>query len=392
MKKALILASVASMIDQFNRPSIRILQEQGYEVHVAANMETGSTCSPARVAQMQAELAAEGVVCHHVDFSRNILHLGRLRRAYRQVKALLLGEGFSLIHCHSPIGGAICRFVARNLRKTGTRVFYTAHGFHFYRGAPLLNWLVYYPIEKYCARHTDLLLTINREDYALAKKRFRRTPVAYIPGVGVDLSRFAVPFAGQAEKREEYGIPANAFLLLSVGELNRNKNHITALRAMAEVGDPRLYYAIAGLGAEKEHLATEAARLGLADRLLFLGYRPDIAEWYQTADLFLFPSQREGLGLAAVEAMAASLPVIAGENRGTREFSEGGAAVLCPPTDVAAFSAEISRLMQDADARRALGEAGCRRAADFSREKVNALLRDIYEKVEKSQKEGGRVS
>ena len=169
MKKVLMLASVASMIDQFNMPNIQLLQELGYEVHVACNFEKGSTCTQERIQNLKQRLEHMGVEYFQIDFSRNVLRVNEIWKAYRQVERLLEKEKYSFIHCHSPIGGAVGRIAAH---KTHTKVIYTAHGFHFYKGAPLHNWLIYYPIEKWLSRYTDVLITINKEDYQRAKKKF----------------------------------------------------------------------------------------------------------------------------------------------------------------------------------------------------------------------------
>ena len=170
MKRALVLASVASMIDQFNMPNIKLLKDMGYEVDVAANFLQGSTCSEEKIAYLKAALANMNVRCFQIDFSRNVLNISQNLRAYRQTKKIINKNNYDLIHSHSPIGGFLSRIAARASRKQGTKVIYTAHGFHFYEGAPLKNWLIFYPIEKICSRWTDVLVTITHEDYQLAKQ------------------------------------------------------------------------------------------------------------------------------------------------------------------------------------------------------------------------------
>ena len=168
MKKVLMLASVASMIDQFNMQNISLLQEQGYEVHVAANFEQGSTSSKERVEQFKKELKEKNVLYFQIDFSRNVSNIPQNIKAYKQIKKLLVNNKYEFIHCHSPIGGVCGRLAAK---VTNTKVIYTAHGFHFYKGAPKFNWMIYYPIEKVLSYITDVLITINKEDYELAKKK-----------------------------------------------------------------------------------------------------------------------------------------------------------------------------------------------------------------------------
>ncbi len=188
MKKVLIVASVASMIDQFNMQNINILKQQGYEVHVAANFEKGSTISEERLLEFKKELKNLNVLYFQVDFSRRIGNIGQNIKAYKQIKEIIKQNKYKFIHCHSPIGGVCGRIAAKT---TGTKVMYTAHGFHFYKGAPMKNWVLYYPIERVLSYLTDVLITINNEDYELSKNKMKSKSLYYIPGVGVDVSNFS---------------------------------------------------------------------------------------------------------------------------------------------------------------------------------------------------------
>ena len=181
----LVLASVASMIDQFNIPNIKLLIEMGFHVDVACNFLNGSTCSDEKISQLKTKLNDMGVGIYQIDFARNAFNVKRNLKAFHQVLGLVKINRYRFIHCHSPIGG-LCGRLAGHI--THTKVIYTAHGFHFYKGAPLLNWLVYYPIEKFLSRYTDVLITINKEDFARAKT-FHAKKVEYIPGVGIDIDK-----------------------------------------------------------------------------------------------------------------------------------------------------------------------------------------------------------
>ena len=170
MKKALILASVSSMIQQFNMNNIAILEDMGYEVHVLANFTNGGTLTEAKSKAFQKELTAHGITVFDVGISRSVLKKENLD-AYKEIKQIMDNENYDLIHCHSPIGGVMARLAAKSYRKRGTKVVYTAHGFHFFKGASFKNWLVFYPIEKGLARYTDRLLTINEEDYQTSQAK-----------------------------------------------------------------------------------------------------------------------------------------------------------------------------------------------------------------------------
>lgn len=313
-----------------------------------------------------------------VDFSRSPLNKGNLK-AFKQLKKLVSENHYDIVHCHTPVAGTITRLACREYRKGELKVIYTAHGFHFYKGAPLKNWLLYYPIEKFCSRFTDVLITINHEDYELAKKKMKAKEVEYVPGVGVDVDKFANTVVDRAAKRRELGIPEDAFLLLSVGELNENKNHQIVIRALAELKNPDIYYMIAGKGPLKDYLLELSQELGVEEQVHLLGYRNDVAELYKTADVDVFPSNREGLGLAAVEGMAAGLPLICADNRGTREFAvHDETAVVCKYDSVVDFRDAISKLSNHGNDITVLESSAQNMARHFAVEMVNARMQSIY--------------
>lgn len=347
MKKALMVASVASMIDQFNMPNIALLQELGYEVTVACNFVEGSTCDAARIERLRERLKAAAVPMIQIDFSRDVTDAGRLLRAYRQLRELLQGADYEMIHCHSPIGGLLTRLAARKYRKKGARVIYTAHGFHFFKGAPLKNWLLYFPVEWLSAFWTDTLITINQEDYAFAQKHMHAKRVAYVHGVGIDSKRFAVspPAEDRAAFRTALGIGGEDKLLLSVGELNRNKNHELVIRALGLLGDRRIHYMIAGTGELHEYLMGLAEELGIAAQLHLLGFRGDVDKLYQNADLYVHPSLREGLSVALMEAIASKTPVICSAIRGNRDLVDEKDLFEC--RDVNALAEKIHMVLAE---------------------------------------------
>ena len=310
------------MIGQFNMGNIRLLQEMGYEAHVACNFKEGNTCDESSIRELRKNLKGMQVSCFHVDFSRNIKDVRKHLKAYRQVVYLLRKNGYQFIHCHSPIGGVIGRLAAH---KAHTKVIYTAHGFHFYKGAPVKNWIMYFPIEWMCSFWTDLLITINKEDYAFAQKHLHSKKTEYVPGVGIDLERFSVSHIDKQQyyiKREELGIPCDSKIILSVGELNKNKNHEIVIRALAKLKDKNIHYVIAGTGELKNYLHEIAEQLTVCDRVHLVGFRNDIDILYKLADLYVHPSLREGLSVALMEAIASKKPVICSGIRGNMDLIE----------------------------------------------------------------------
>lgn len=352
MKKVLMLASVASMIDQFNMVNIDILQKQGYEVHVAANFKYGNTSSQQRIEEFKKELSELGITYYHIDFARNITKIFTNIKAYKQIRNLMATNKYEFVHCHSPIGGACGRLAAH---WTKTKVIYTAHGFHFYKGAPLINWLLYYPVERFLARYTDVLITINKEDYQRAQK-FKAGKVVYVPGIGVDIKRFRDVLVDRDKKRNELGISNEAFVILSVGEINKNKNHEVIIRAIAKLNKPHICYIICGQGDREIYLKKLAISLGVANKVKFLGFRNDIAEIYKIADVFVFPSFREGLPVSVMEAMAAGLPIICSNIRGNTDLIENGkGGFLVGTNDIVALTRAIEQLLDNTEKRRFMG-------------------------------------
>jgi glycosyltransferase involved in cell wall biosynthesis len=375
MKKVLILASVASMVDQFNMVNIDILIKMGYEVDVAANFIEGNTCSIERITEFKKELETKSIRYYQVDFSRKITNFLQNIEAYKQIKTLIQKNRYEFIHCHSPIGGLCGRLAGR---ATGTKVIYTAHGFHFFKGAPLINWLLYYPIERFLARYTDVLITINKEDYAIAKK-FKAKKVKYVPGVGVDTKRFEVLPTYRDAKRTELGIKDDQIVFVSIGELNKGKNHENVIRALSHLPFQNFVYLICGIGFLDRYLLSLAKRLGLEKRVLLLGFRKDIPEILSAADVFLFPSLREGLPVALMEAMAANLPCIASKIRGNIDLLQNGeGGFMCSPGDVVCFANAIKRLYEAYDLRRKMGAVNMKNIKLFGKDKIYNLMKAIY--------------
>lgn len=317
MKKMLMLASVASMIGQFNISNIEILQTMGYEVHVACNFDKGSAWTEERIQELKRKLRQMKVHYFQIDFERNVMKLNQEWKAYKQVLKLARKYHYTFIHCHSPIGGVVGRLVGH---KTNTRVIYTAHGFHFYKGAPIQNWLIYYPIEKFLSRFTDVLITINQEDYHRAKRKFHAKRVEYVPGVGIDVEKFRNVTVDIPKKRAEFGISPDDTVLLSVGELNKNKNQEIVIKALVKLHQSNVKYLLVGQGTLRGYLEKLARELGVEKQVIFLGFRQDVAEIYKIADIFVFPSKREGLSVALMEAMASDLICIASDIRGNRDL------------------------------------------------------------------------
>lgn len=380
MKRVLMLASVASMIDQFNMPNIALLQKLGYEVDVACNFIEGNTCSDARVAELKQKLQDMHVRCYQIDFARNIKHMGQNMKALWQVEALMKQNTYEFCHCHSPIGGVVARIAGH---RTRTKVIYTAHGFHFYQGAPVMNWLVYYPVEKMLSRWTDVLITINHEDYKLAKKKFKMKKLTYVPGIGIDTQRECLSQKEKEEKRKELGIPQDAFLITNAAEFTPNKNQKTVIEAIEQLHNPNIYFVMCGIGEKKAELEQYVKEHGLEEHIRFVGFRNDLHEILQTSDCFVLSSFREGLSVALMEAMAEGLPVVCGRIRGNVDLiKDGKGGILVSPENKEDYEAAFRKLYEmkhkELAAFQRLGKINAENVKSFGRSAVERLMENVY--------------
>lgn len=379
MKKVLFITSISGFLQQFEMNDVNILQKAGYEVHYATNFN-----NPVYEVDIDA-LNRQGIVLHQVDIQKSPGRILQNIKAFHQIRNLIKQEKFNMIHCHNPMGGVLGRLAAAFSGK-GAYVIYTAHGFHFYKGAPTLNWLLYYTAEKLLARRTDMIITINREDYARACRfHLRRNGrVEWIHGVGVDSEKFKARPQTRREKREELGIPENFFHIVTAAELNSNKNQKIIIEALAELKDEEVCYSICGKGDNAGNLVRLIHEYHLERRIHLLGYRTDMEEILQTADCFAFPSIREGFGIAAVEALCCGVPLIAADNRGTREYAvDGYNSIICRADNVTDFREAISRMHSDTEYRCALSSHCRETSKNFSREAVGKVMEDIYGSVDR---------
>lgn len=372
MKKVLFVATVVKThIMEFHVPYLKMFKEMGWETAVAArnDFENPADC-----------VIPYCDVYYNIPFERNPLKMKNLT-AYKELKKIIDYGKYDIIHCHTPVGGMLTRLAAKRIRKRGTKVFYTAHGFHFYKGAPAINWLVYYPVEKWLSYYTDVLITINKEDYERAKT-FKAGKVYYVPGVGIDLKKFNVGYVDKEQKRKEIGVAADDFVLLSVGELIPRKNNEAVIRALSVLKKiekfEHLKYVICGQGTYGTELRKLASELGVDDHIRFLGYRTDISEICNSADLFVFMSYQEGLPVALMEAMACGLPVICSNIRGNTDLIDDGVTGIISSSTPEALAETINRMWYDSALRYRLSSAALQKIKKFDLSSVEDKMTKIY--------------
>lgn len=376
MHTILFISNMSNRINSFSAASIETAKKLNLEFHYASNWKN----------TVQEQIAADeekyNIKIHSIPIARNPLSKTNFK-AYRELCALINRENIDYIHCNTPVGGLLGRLAGKKC--SVKKVIYQAHGFHFYKGAPLLNWLLYYPIEKWLARYTDALITINHDDYNLAKTKMKLRNggnVHYVPGVGIDLKQYTIDKSIREKKRSELGIPEDAFVLISAGELNKNKNNQVIISAMKNIESDNIHYVLCGTGNLSAPLQKQADDAGLHDRVHFLGYRSDITELYQMADCFVMPSFREGLSRSIMEAMANGLPCIVSKIRGNTDLiDEGKGGYLCAPDDWVDFVAAINAIAENEELRLKMQENNLNKIKKFDLAIVESEMRRIYEEV-----------
>lgn len=372
--KMLYILNTTNRVNNFSYSSMVAAQELGIEFHIAGNWTGYNNSSERREDEKK-----YGIKIHQIDFIR-APYDPRNIKAYKQVIELLKREKFDVIHCNTPIGGVIGRLAGK--RCDVKTIIYQAHGFHFYKGAPKINWLIYYPIEKWLAHYTDALITINHEDYIKAQTFHLNNhgKVYYVPGVGIDLSEFDNIEQYRKEKRLELGLKDDDIAIISVGELNKNKNNSTIILALDKIKNSSIHYFLCGTGEEQNNLQVLVEKLGLEKNVHFLGYRKDIKELYSATDFFVMPSIREGLSRSIMEAMASGLPCIVSKIRGNVDLIENNiGGILCSPNSAEEFANAIEKCIFFNS--KELGKNNLERIKKFDIHSVKKELLNIYTKV-----------
>lgn len=392
MKKALILTTTSGFLSQFELNNVKLLQECGYQIHYATNFGV-----PVYEVKDQT-LRDMGVILHHISIEKSPFKFKKNIWALRELIRIIDREEIEVVHCHNPNGGVLGRLAAA-LSRRKPYVIYTAHGFHFFRGASVINWMFYYPVEKALARLSDVIITINQEDYSRAETfHYKKDGGAQIiPGVGVDMNVFHPKTEQEkvqaAELRRCFGIPEDAFHIVSAGELNKNKNHRVVIEALAGLSRDDIYYSICGEGPYRQELEKLIKKLGLSDRVFLRGYRNDMPLIWHTADLSIFPSYREGMGMAALEAMASGVPLIAADNRGTREYlTDHENGLVCHADSPEEFADAILTMYQDHMLRTRFADNGRMSARRFTIQKTESRMREIYQRLPVGELETGALT
>lgn len=363
-KKVLLVANLfKEHVLKFHMPTIRLLKEHGWTVDVAASGEGDVPDCDRQIRGL---------------WKRSPFTLGTFR-GIAQIRRQLAQEHYDIIYCHTPVGSLVARLAAGKALRQGTKIVYCVHGLHFFKGAPPINWLLYFPVEKLLMYRVNTLITINDEDYARAHKVFQKNlRIEQLPGIGVEFSRLDVadPALSRARLRREWGISENAVALIYVAELIPNKNQKMLLKVLKKVKEKRTdtYLVLVGPDHADGYFQRLAQQMGVADSVIFTGWRSDIGDCLHAADIAVASSKREGLALNIVEAMYCGLPVVATDNRGHVPIvRDGENGFLVHVGDVDQMAERVLELANDPQLRKSLG------GWDVSRYSAAAVSERVYE-------------
>ena len=372
MAKLLFISNISNSVGSFAVASIAAAKRCGFEFYYASNWNSATN---EQKAQDEEKYRIKLV---HIDLDRSPYSPKNLK-AYKQLVDLIKKEKIDYIHCNTPVGGVLGRLAGEKCNVK--RIIYEAHGFHFYDGAPKKNWLIYYPVERWLAKKTDSIITINNEDFERAKtfKLKNNGQVYYVPGVGIDLDQYEIPDAVREVKRKELCLKKTDFALISMGDLIKRKNYAIAIEVVAKINNPKVQYFICGEGSEEGNLRKLAKKLGVEKQVHFLGYRRDIKELLTAADTFLFTSKQEGLARSLMEAMASRLPCVVSKIRGNTELiNNNTSGFLCSNIDE--YVTSIEKLMQSPKCAKIFVQRSLDNLKNFSIDKVENCIFDIYSK------------
>lgn len=371
-----MLAPMGSVHRRFNQANIAALQSLGLQVELCANFENGNGPEIHNQSFVE-ECEIRGIKTHSIPFARHSL-TGSLK-CLSQLKELLSREQYDLVHTHTETGGLLLKLAHSEKRKS--KFIFTPHGMSFWKGSSLKSQLVYRPLERWICSAMDMNIGMNMEEVENLEQWNKRT-AHYVHGVGLNVARMQNPSRSREQMREEFGLAESDKFIASIGELDDNKNHITVIKALATLGRKDFKYVVCGVGPNKDMLLAEAECTGLKENVILAGYRSDIPDVLNAADIFVFPSFHEGMPVSALEAMACSLPVVCSAIRGNVDVvKDGDNGYLFKPSDVDTLSRQIALLMDNEALRQQMGAKNKEIVREFSLEAVTEELKAIYSKV-----------
>lgn len=376
MKKALFVATVYKFLASFEKSDMTILRQLGYEIHIATNMDSEEWLRD------DGSLDSMGVIKHQIDFGRSPFSKQSVK-AYFQLKKLIKEEKYDLVHFHTPVASAVGRMAATKAHRLGTKIIYTCHGFHFHKGSSAKDWIIYYPIEKFLSKKTDMIITINREDFGVIEK-FDVAFKEYIPGVGIDYSHIRSVNVDVDRIRKSLSIPDSSFVVLCIGELSARKNQSVLIEAMHILNDDNVYLLLCGAGTKEKEYRDLVKKYSLEKNVLLLGQleHESIIKLCHAVDIGAVPSKIEGLGLAGLEIMSSGKPIIGSAVHGIKDYLINGETGIAVDFDKPEeYASAINLLAKNKTLRQRYAEMALEKAKEFDIEKSKNKMIACYKKV-----------
>lgn len=310
MKKVLFIANSDRHIKLCHLPYMKMFQDNGYIVHVATNsLEKIPYCDKKIDLRLR----------------RNPYSLFNLI-ALRNVRKLVKEEKYDIISCHTPVGGFLGRSaVIGRRKKITTKVFYMAHGFHFFKKSGIISWLVYYPIEKFLSRFSDAVITMNEEDYLLASNKFH-CDVYKIHGIGLDEERLKLK---EKNVRKKLNLK-NKYVVTYIAEISKRKRQLEFLKKLKKHKiDRDIVFLLIG----DSYIKNVDKKLTKYKNVKYIGFKDNIADYINISDLIISPSSQEGLPQNILEAKYFNKIIIGTNIRGTSDLLSDGSGILVDSLD-----------------------------------------------------------
>lgn len=369
MKKVLFTATVDSHIELFHTPYLKYFKDNGYIVHVATNGDKNIPYCDKKI---------------KIPFERSPFKLNNLK-AIKKLKKVIEEEKYDIIHTHTPMGSVVTRLSSKKSRKVNnTKVIYTAHGFHFYKNAPFINWILFYPVEKYLSKYTDTLILINKEDYNLAKRKFKKCKnIKYVKGIGLTKEKFNFEMSNKEKLdfRKTLGLKKDDFVMIYPAELCNNKNQEWLINTIKNIIDKynNIHLLLPGKGSLLEHLKDLTKKLNLENNIHFLGFRSDIPKLLKISDIAVSSSKREGLPVNIMEAMYSNLPIIVTNCRGNRDLVKNNInGYIVNQNDSKTFNKKIEKLYKDKEIYNKFSKNSKELINDYLLENIIEEMKNIY--------------
>jgi glycosyltransferase involved in cell wall biosynthesis len=373
--RVLFVATVAVTLRAFLLPIAKHFQGKGWRVDALANgVKQDQSCQSTFNNVWEA------------SWGRNPLGLGNFSMVGR-IRRLATEQKYDLVHVHTPVAAFVTRFALDHLRhEQDLQVLYTAHGFHFHPLGGFIGNKMFELLETKAAKWTDFMVVINREDLDAVKDKqlIKQERLRFMPGIGVERSRYSHSSVSETDLNRLYGelgIDSGTPVLLMVGEFVGRKRHADAIRAFSQIDRPRAKLVLAGTGPLLESIKRLSAKLGTADRVLFLGHRSDMPVLMRASRALILPSSQEGLPRCVLEAMSMGVPVVGSRIRGTTELLERSAGFLVNVGDIDQLAHLMQTMLDNGVLAEAMGRAGQRQSEEYDLTHILRMHEELYEEA-----------